>query len=165
MTDPTPSSGPRPSDKWIPYYFFIFFGIMVLTLVPMCVIAVRTGTGVVTDHAYEKGVSYNQDIKAAGEQAALGWQTQISVNSTPQKTTSISFTLTDRDGRPVTDATAQLVLSRPTQAKMDQKADLKETSPGLYTATLSADAGVWDVDISATKDGHNFQASKRVQIQ
>ena len=47
---------PRPSDKWIPWYIAGFFILLTVILVPMCLIAARTYTGEVTEHAYENPV-------------------------------------------------------------------------------------------------------------
>lgn len=155
-------SGPRPSDRWIPYYFFAFFGILVLVLVPMCILAVRTSPGVVTDRAYEKGLTYNDAIQANVAQQALHWQSHIDVTPAATGSMAIRFTLRDAHDQPIHGADVRMILSRPTQAGLDQQSALTETADGVYATTLTAQSGVWDVQISATYNQHNYQVSKRI---
>lgn len=158
------AGGPRPSDRWIPFYFFAFFGLLIAILVPMCFIAVRTGTGIVTDNAYEKGLAYNHDIQAKAEQDALGWKGSLDLKTDTAQETTVLFSLKDKADHVVSGADVHLIFSRPTQARLDQQTPMKQTIPGVYSAMLTIPDGVWDVRVSANQNGHNFQIAKRVQL-
>jgi nitrogen fixation protein FixH len=157
-------SEPRPPDKWIPWYFVAFFITLVLVLVPMCIIAVRTNSGVVTENAYEKGLAYNKVIQASEQQNALKWHGDLTL--IPDKeNVEANYMLTDANNAPLNDAKVMLWLVRPTQSGMDQKIGLNPQSHGHYEAMLPLPApGLWEVRVSATVQGQNFQTVKRITI-
>ena len=111
---------PRPSDKWIPWYIVAFFVLLVSTIVPMGILAVRTNTGVITDNAYEKGLAYNHDLAASAQQEQLGWHTDLNATRSSDGQTDITARATDGTGAAIKDATVNLLIQRPTQSGMDQ---------------------------------------------
>lgn len=162
---PQTTSLPRPSDRWIPWYFVGFFILLTAVLVPMCVIAVRTNTGVTTDGAYEKGLAYNKDIAAEQRQTELGWKGNISIRPSSDNRIKADFTLKNKSNQPLAGATVKIWLVRPTQAGKDQTASMTEQSEGLYTADLTLpERGLWEVRVSATQNGQNFQMIQRVVV-
>jgi len=165
MTASTKISGPRPSDKWIPWYFVAFFVALISVLAPMAYFAVHTLPGTVTDNAYEKGLAYNKAIAAGEQQAALGWRGDVTIEPTGVSGEAHArYTLRDAQSKAITDAQVSLWLVRPTIDKMDQKVDLVSDGDA-YAATVKMPAsGVWDAQVSATKDGKNYQISKRVVL-
>lgn len=64
-------------DKLIPWYFVLFFVVIGAVNAVMVTLAVRTHTGTVTDHPYEKGLAYNKVVDAANAQEKLGWKSDI----------------------------------------------------------------------------------------
>jgi len=159
-----PVSGPRPSDRWIPWYFFGFFVLLVLVLVPMCVIAVRTNTGTVTDNPYEKGLAYNKSIAADAQQKSLNWHGNLTLIADEGKL-HIDFLLNDAAGKPLDKADVAVWLVRPTQGGMDQKLVMKPEGDGDYHVEIPVpQSGQWEARVSATLDGQNYQASKRVVL-
>jgi len=155
---------PRPSDKWIPWYFFAFFLVLISILVPMCVLAVRTNSGVVTENSYEKGLAYNRSIAASAEQKTLGWKSDLSVTK-ENDMTRVTFSLTDATGAPLDQADVKLVFVRPAQKGMDRDLTLRWVSKGHYSAEVTLPAtGVWDVYSSATLAGHNYQSAQRLTL-
>jgi len=156
---------PKPSDRWIPWYFVAFFAALVSVLVPMCVIAVRTNTGVVTEGAYEKGLAYNKAIKAEEQQDALKWRGEVIVAPISGGEVQADFALADADGKPLDGADVKIWLVRPTQAGLDQSAAMIAQSGGHYGAALPLPArGLWEARVSATANGHNYQTAKRVVL-
>lgn len=160
------TSQPRPSDKWIPWYFFAFFTVLVLVLVPMCVIAVRTNSGVVTENAYEKGLAYNKTIDAAQQLASLGWGSDVTAAITTPGYATVTFKLHDGKGAPIANATAKASLFRITQSGMDQSADMTPGDKGTYTAVLDLPApGLWEVRVAAHANGYDYQTAKRIVLK
>lgn len=159
-----PQSTPRPSDRWIPWYIAAFFVVLTLTLVPMCIIAVRTNTGVVTENAYEKGIAYNKIIQAEEQQDSLKWQGGLSVTPASGKA-MMDFRLKDASGKPLDKAAVKLWLVRPAQGGMDQQATMQDHGDGAYQAEIQLpQRGLWEARVSATLDGHNYQVVKRIVI-
>ena len=162
---PQNQSLPRPSDKWIPYYFFAFFFVLVLVLVPMCIIALRTNSGVVTDNAYEKGLTYNKSIQANKQQQSLQWHGHIDITTSTSNDIYINFTLTDAMQTPLDKADVRVWLVRPTQSGMDQQAIMMHQNEGHYFSQIHLPQnGLWEARISATLDGQNYQLTRRVQL-
>lgn len=156
MTDTT---GPRPSDRFIPWYIVLFFVVQGVGFAWFYHLATTTYTGLVTDEAYEKGLQYNQVIARADAQAALGWTSEI-----VRKGSSIELQLKDH-GKPLAGAAVRLWLVRPVHAGIDQELKMKETAPGLYAVTVTvAEKGLWEARIEAEKSGHTYQASRRMEF-
>ena len=113
-------------DKWIPWYFVLFFVVVAAVNAVMVTLAVRTHTGTVTDHPYEKGLAYNQVVDAANAQDKLGWKSDIRFeHPSPSEGGSASIrgtlhvTLRDRSGHTLTPEKATATFTRPTQAGHD----------------------------------------------
>jgi nitrogen fixation protein FixH len=162
---PPTTSLPRPSDRWIPWYFVAFFIALVSILVPMCVIAVRTNSGVVTDNAYEKGLAYNKAIQAAARQNALHWRGDLAIIPVSGDRIRADFSLADANGKSLDNAAVTLWLVRPAQAGKDQTAPMKLQSAGRYSAELALPLrGLWEARVSATANGQNYQIVKRITM-
>jgi len=159
------TSQPSPSDRWIPFYIYGFFIALVLVLVPMCVIAIKTYTGTVTDNAYEKGLAYNHTLEADKRMKNLGWQGDLQVKKLQNGHIAVTFQLKDKSGRNLKNAEVELWLIRPTQAKLDQKSKMSIQVDGYYTTDIILpEAGLWDARVSARIDGQVYQLSKRVVL-
>ena len=157
--------GPRPSDKWIPLYLTLGFITLLAPLAPMAYFAVHTLPGVVTDKAYEEGLAYNKAIAAGTQQKALGWQGELSCDSTAPNGTKASYVLRDAQGNPVDQAAVRLWMVRPVQGGMDRNLEMIAQGDGRYEATIPLPArGVWDLRVSATLQDKNFQTEKRVVL-
>lgn len=158
------TKGPRPSDRWIPWYFVVFFVGLTLVLAHMVWLAVGSYPGTVSDRAYEQGLAYNKSLQAAAAQQALGWQGQLVV--APEGTaTQLRYTLHGADGQPLKDAKIDCWLYRPSSNKLDTKLTLTAQADGAYGATVTFPAkGVWDVRLAAQAQGHAFQQTERVVI-
>jgi len=114
----------------------------------------------VTDHAYNKGLVYNQTLDKDIQQEKLGWKAAISVEG--QKLKCI---LTDMHANPVREARLQAWLIHPASQAMDQQFNLTEFSPGFYISEIPSLHGLWEVRITALKDGQQFQATQPISIR
>ena len=65
------------NDKWIPWYFVLFFATIAICDAVFVGLALSTHRGLVTEHAYQKGLEYNHTIAAAEQQDGLNWQGRI----------------------------------------------------------------------------------------
>jgi len=142
-------------DRLIPWYFVMFFAVVALMNGIMITLAFRTHTGTVTEHPYEKGLAYNQVVKAAETQAALGWKAQIAYTDG-----MLCFALRDAHHHPLTVDSATATITRPTREGMDFTQRLTgEKTPLTFPAK-----GVWDVRVNAMHRGVPYQQSMRVMV-
>lgn len=150
------SSGMQRRDKLIPLYFVAFFAVVALVDGVMATLAIRTQTGLVTDHAYEKGIAYNQLIAAEEKQEALGWKSTLRMENG-----KLIFNLKDAQGNALLPERAQAHFMRPTQANMDFEVSLQ----GAATPVAFPAKGLWDVRVYATMRGVTYQQTQRLVVE
>ena len=152
---------PKPSDKWIPWYFVAFFVGLAIVNAVFVYLATSTNTGVITKQAYEKGLEYNQVIAASREADALGWQAYITLEDGKLQTQVKN----DRR-QPVEHAQVVAYFTRPTTEGHDFEHQLHEAAPGLYAGEIHAPLkGQWDVRIAVTWQNQHYQKSQRIVIR
>lgn len=154
----------RPSDKFIPLYFVLFFIGLALLFLWFVHIARSTHPGLVTEKAYDKGLKYNAVIARAEAQERLGWTSAITAGKRDGRA-RVTVALKDRDGRPLEGAQVTLWFIRPVQSGLDVKLAMQEGQNGVYAAETQLPApGLWELRIEAVKGGARHQASKRVEF-
>lgn len=147
-------------DRLIPWYFVLFFLVVIAVNVVMATLAVRTLSGTVTDHAYEKGLAYNKIIAAADAQAALAWQGDLRVSGTGL-TRHIEFTVHDKAQQLLSTESVTLSVRRPTRDGMDFETRFKGASGDVTFPEL----GQWEVRAFATVAGKPYQLAKRIVVE
>jgi nitrogen fixation protein FixH len=143
----------QPRDKIIPWYFVMFFALIFLVNGVMVTLAIRSHTGTVTEHPYEKGLAYNRVVEAEERQEALGWRGDMQYADG-----ILSFALRDKNGRNIAPEKGIVVISRPTQAGMDFTVPLA----GAQTPLHFPERGLWEVRIEAEASGQRYQQAQRV---
>ena len=153
---------PRPSDKWIPWYFVLFFVFLSFVFGGFSYVAIKTHTGLVTDEAYKKGLAYNRVIEKAKQQETLGY----TANMTQAADGMLRLRLTDRGGNAVAASHVAVWFFRPTQAKADVHDVMTPAEDGTYQIRPQLPAqGLWEVRILAETSAGPYQASKRMVIE
>jgi nitrogen fixation protein FixH len=143
-------------DRWIPWYFVAFFVFIALVDGVMVTLAVNTHTGLVTDHPYEKGLAYNQVVKAEKKQEALGWESEIEFVKGV-----LHFALRDRNNQTLVPEKITATLVRPTQAGMDFSVEMNSSAtPVAFPAP-----GLWEARIDAIYQGVHYQQSRRIVVE
>lgn len=137
----------------IPWYFVMFFVVIAAVNAVMVTLAVRTHSGVVTDHPYEKGLAYNKVIAAEEAQEKLGWKGTLTL-----KGDRIEFSLKSKNGNEITPPQATAYFTRPTSQGHDFSALLKQ---GKAVVTFP-ESGVWDVRVKARVDEIEYQQTARI---
>ncbi len=156
----------RPSDRFIPWYFVLFFGFLSVVFGSFAYIAHTTHPGVVTEQAYEKGLQYNALIAQADAQARLGWSSSIAVARAAAGGSRLSFSLRDAKGNPVAGMSVNAVVARPSRQALDFRVALAEQSPGVYAADIHPPAaGLWEMQVAATGAQGSYQAVKRMELE
>ena len=143
----------NPKDKWIPWYFVAFFAVIALLDGVFVYMAVSTQTGVVTEHAYEKGLDYNRLLEAARAQPDLDQKAEY-------KDGVLRWTIAEDGGAPILDAFVQAHIKRPVQDGYDFDIMLKHMGGGVYEARLDAPlAGLWQARLKCKWNNQTFQTS------
>lgn len=159
------TSGPRPSDKYIPWMIVGFFVFFIVLLSVFVMIATHGNPGVVTENAYQKGLVYNQTLAAAAEENKLRWRGDLEVKRVAQELT-VTYVLHDHSGQPVNGARVELWLVRPTAQGMDQQTELLGRGQGRYRATLPLPAlGLWQVTVQVSAAENQMQMTRRLVIK
>lgn len=146
-------------DQWIPWYFVFFFITLFIVDSIMVTLAVKTHTGSVTEHAYEKGVHYNTIIKEADEQTNLGWQGNIQLQNN-----ILIFTLSDKTSKRLTPGKATAFFFRPSTSGMDFEVSLKPDDSVMQEKIDFPAPGLWEVRVYAKVGAREYQQSKRVVV-
>ena len=145
----------RPSDKYIPLYFVAFFLVIFAVNGVFVYYATKTHTGVVTRHAYEKGLNYNKTIELANAQDELGIESRILIENG-----QIIF----RSNRHVK-ANVTAYITRPTQDGYDFKVKLSGEK-GYFTGKIDFPMkGQWHIAVVANSEEYKqYQTSINVVI-
>ena len=144
------------SDKLIPWYFVMFFVFIAVVDGIMVTLAVKTHTGTVTDHPYEKGLAYNKIISAANNQGNLGWNSEIIYNNG-----IIEFKLHDTSGKIIVADNIEAKITRPTHSGLDFSTDL---TSGMAQVDFP-EKGLWEVRIFAKIGEEEYQTSKKIIVK
>lgn len=118
----SPSSnhtGPRKSDRWIPWYFVGGFAVMLIANISLITFSMTSWNGLVTKHAFEEGNNYNAAISGAARQEELGWRSKLSVDGVIDHNATITVLFRDKDLNPITGAKMSIVMSRADRDDLD----------------------------------------------
>lgn len=156
---------PTPKRSKIPYFFFVFFGVVIAVNVAYIYISKKTWRGVVTDEAYQKGINYNDTIEQVKKQNNLGWQVIIKYNRISDTSGLFIISAVDKNVRPITDAEVYINFKRPTQAGFDFVQGALP-SGGTYNANVTFPMqGQWDAEVVILRGADTYQEVKRYVIQ
>jgi nitrogen fixation protein FixH len=138
------------------WYFFAFFGLIAGVNAVMITLALRTHSGVVSEHPYEAGLAYNRVVAAEQKQEALGWKGTIRYDKC-----ILHFDVRGQHNGLITPDTATATFTRPTQAGMDFSIPLQ----GSDTPITFPAKGAWEVQIDAVSQGVHYQKRQRMMVE
>ena len=124
------------------------------------VVGTRTFDGTVVDKPYEQGLSYDA---VHHEKEASGWNVQILNKELTSGSNDILLSVTDRNGRPVTDTGVTVVLGRPSSSSYDRTYNAASTGEGTFK--IAADLplyGYWNAKIQITAQGKSIIFEKTI---
>ena len=148
-------------DRLIPWYFVMAFAVVFAVNGVFVYLATNTNRGVVTEHAYEKGLNYNETLDQARQERNLGWKSDITYHDG-----TLSVTLQDQHSAPISEAVVTASFNRPLGDSALATATLHPTDrPGNYAATVTfPQQGQWDVIIEATWNQNTQHTRKRIVV-
>jgi nitrogen fixation protein FixH len=128
--------------------------------------AERTWPGEDVANPYLQGLDYNQTLDARARQRALGWSATIGGVLSGGNAT-ITVTLRDRNGKPVTGEAMTGLLRHPMDEQRDRKIVLRETGNGIYAGSAAnVPPGSWDVVITRKSNKEApFEAERRLWLR
>jgi len=144
-----------------------FFGFVLAANAVFIYLAVDTFTGLSTENAYQRGISYNQTLEARAAQRELGWGAELRFEQESGRRGTLSVEMRDRAGRPLDDLQVSGQVVRPTHAGYDRDVVLGRSGPGEYATTLELPLhGQWDVRLIAeARGGARFQMERRIWLK
>lgn len=145
-------------DRIIPWYFVLFFGVIATVNGVMVWLAIGSNSGLVTEHPYEKGLAYNEVVRAEAAQQALGWSGNIAYTDG-----LLRFTLQDNQHALIVPDKVTASFTRPTRQGDDFTLTLQPEAKGSWSTKVTfPEAGLWEARIYAVKGDDRFQQAKRV---
>lgn len=167
MRAPLPlRSHPGGRDRWIPWAFVAFFGVVLIVNGIMVTLALVTFPGLDTEGAYQRGLDYNRNLEAAQAQAALGWRVHFRFSQDAARHGVVTVDLRDRHGSFLQDAAIQARFVRPTHAGHDLVVEVPHHYGGRYVAEVGLPLpGQWEVRIIAAADGETYQLTERINLR
>ncbi len=143
-----------------------FFGVMLAANLTMARFALKTFSGEVTAHPYERGLRFNAEVDALRAQDKLGWTFDGKVALGVDSVAGVDIEARDASGAPLTGLEVSVVLEAPADRKRDRTLKVREVAPGRYAARGPAMAGAWDVVLTAGRGGERqFQSRNRVTLK
>ncbi|MDA8232906.1 MAG: FixH family protein [Magnetospirillum sp.] len=147
------------------WYPFIFVGLFVVVFGvngTMAYLATSSFTGLWTQHPYEKGLAYNQNLAMARAQDRLGWTVTATATPAGGGRADVAITYQDQNGKPVDGLTVSAIFSRPTVVGHDRQVTLTAKGGGVYGGLVALPLrGEWDADILAFGNGETYQMQRR----
>lgn len=144
-------------------------GLLAISL-SACVITILAaqrdgGAQVVADY-YAQAVGWDAAAEAQAASDALGWTATFALGDADAGRRPLTLTVRDADGAPVEGLRGLLHLARPHQAKAVAQIPLQpDARPGTYRQRVPmAAAGLWDVQVVATRDAARYQHAARLTV-
>lgn len=142
--------------------FFLFVGAVNGVMIYK---AVKTFSGEVVAHPYERGLAYNRDIARAREQGMRDWKVDARLARLATGETEIRVVARDGDGADVSGAQMTALFAAPADLSKDVRVKLVETAPGRYAGKGVVPAGQRDLVLTATRGGDEvFRSNNRIDV-
>lgn len=143
--------------------FFLFVGAVNGVMIYK---AVKTFSGEVVAHPYERGLAYNRDIARAREQGMRDWKVDARLARLATGETEIRVVARDGDGADVSGAQMTALFAAPADLSKDVRVKLEQTAPGRYAGKAAIPVGQRDLVLTATRGGDEvFRSKNRIDVE
>ena len=144
-----------------------FFGLVIAVNGVFIVLALQSWSGLSTDDAYRRGLAYNETLRQAEAQRALGWQARAELTPLADGRARLSVVFTDRADAPIDGLVIVGQLRRPSREGADRAVALTRQGPGRYGADVDLPLlGQWDLRLRAdSPDGKTFILEDRLWLK
>lgn len=159
----------RQDGWWYPWVFVGGFVVIITVNSIMAYIAVDSWTGIETEHAFQKGQEFNQQLAQKSAQNELGWVATTKFIHAPTvdnpRAGVLRLHYKDAGGHGVDGLTIEALAVRPTHEGYDRKLTFVARSEGTYVApTVLPLAGQWELRITSTRGEDVFKLRQRIQV-
>lgn len=143
-----------------------FFAVVIAVNGIFIALSLWSWSGLSTDDAYQRGLTYNETLAGAEAQRALDWRAQAVLTPAASGGARLTVVFTDRAGAPVEGLTVSGDLRRPVRDDLDRDVALVRDGPGRYAADMEQlMSGQWDVRLRATSpSGATFVLEDRLWL-
>lgn len=143
-----------------------FFGFVTIVNVVMIRAAISTFGGVDTPSSYQAGLDFKSEVSAAEAQRALGWTVDGQVAAAASDSRTLTVTITDKTGEPVSDIELVARFAHPVDTRRDVVLAMHPVGRGVFTGTGAVSQGRWRIDMDAFRDGERmFRSHNRVVVR
>ncbi len=151
------------SHRWIPWTFVGGLAVVIAVNGLLAYFAATSATGLVTEHPFESGNSYNRVLAAGAAQDALGWHGTAQFLARGYGRGEIAVEFSDAAGRPIRGLAVTARFERPVDPLPDRTVSLAETAAGHYVAAVALDRpGQWELRIGAARGHDRFAFAQRI---
>lgn len=158
---------PVSRGRWIPWVFVAGMLLVVTVNATLVYFAMHSWGGLVSDHAFERGIAYNRLIAEAAAEEALGWKADIAYQAAGGgKSAAVIVSLRKADGKAMDRAAVALEAARPVEAAAPVALALRYVGDGRYAADAAAlRAGQWDVRMTVADNGREAHFTHRIFVR
>ncbi len=153
--------------KHVLFMLLGFFGVMIAVNMVFVYFALTSFSGLSFEDSYKRGTAYNNEIASANEQAARGWDSNITFEALGEKRGAISLLLLDKNGSKITGLDVLATLRRPVGPYDSHSQKMVATARGLETEIQFEHAGQWDLVFEIKGGGYEqpYRLEKRVWVK
>ncbi len=150
----------KPSLRW-PLLIAGLLTVHAAAMITYAVIASSNPSYAVEKDYYQKALHWDEKRAQDAANTSLGWEAAVSARPGDQPGKAVlTITLRDRGGEPVGGAAAHVEVFHMADSGRVLEADLEETSPGTYGATLPMERdGKWELRLRARRGKDLFTAA------
>jgi nitrogen fixation protein FixH len=124
------------------------------------VVGSRSFEGIVTEHPYEHGLSWD---KAQQAKRVLGWEVGIREKEFSVGKKTLTLTVLDKTGKPLEEASVSVTVSRPSTAAYDRTYMCERMEEGFCRAVVDLPLyGHWDLKIRVVKGQDDMAYEKEI---
>ena len=152
--------------RWIPWTIAGAFLIVAIVNGALAYFALRSDTGLVSEHPFELGNGYNRVLDAGAAQDALGWRGSVRFVGTVDLSGRIVVELRDPGGAALEGLAVKAAVVRPVEPLPQQDLALEAGDHGTYSAPVTmARPGQWEVRVTAERGADVYQFVQRIMVR
>jgi nitrogen fixation protein FixH len=157
----------RARGRWIPWMFVLGMLTVVGANATLVYFAMQSWGGLVTDRAFERGVTYNRLLAAAAAQDALGWNADVVFEAAANgKGPTLVVALRNAGQEPMSRAVVAAEARRPLATHDPVLIAMRYVGEGRYAgAADSLRPGQWDIRLAVANEGSAAHFTQRIVVR
>lgn len=157
----------RARGRWIPWMFVVGMLTVVGANATLVYFAVQSWGGLVTERAFERGITYNRLLAAAAAEAALGWKADVDFESAVNgKGPNVVVALRNAEQQPMARAVVAVEAQRPLEAQDPVILSMRYIGEGRYSgAADDLRPGQWDIRVTVANEGAAAHFMQRIIVR